>query len=82
MPDEMTVESYVIRDYRRIEVNTEELDVTDFTTHDYVIVTHEDTTLVINCRNVLHVISSNGEVEVRLPGETIHISQKGIRITP
>ncbi len=82
MQDEITVESYVINDYRRIEVTPEELDPIDFTTHDYVVVRNKDVTVVINCRNVEHVVSSNGKIEVKLPGETITISEEGILITP
>ncbi len=79
-----SVQAYTVRDYRRIEVNLLEIDVTDFTRYDYVVVQDDKgTTVVINCRNILHVMKTeDGKVEVKLPNETITISQEGILITP
>ncbi|AGG36562.1 hypothetical protein SMF1_0015 [Sulfolobales Mexican fusellovirus 1] len=82
LPEEVVAEAYVVRDYRRLEVNTLEVDVTDFTRYDYIMISHEGKTLVINCRNIIHALSTeDGKVEIRLPGETIYISrEEGIRI--
>ncbi len=79
---EDTVEAYTVRDYRTIEVDVKELDVSDFTRYDYVVIKYKDTTLVINCREVQHVLATNDKVEVKMKDEKIFISKEGIRITP